>query len=153
MAFIDDNHRQVAQNVAEAVVWDGASAAKGALLGHARRFERPFVEASGVFRWVAPGELEVRVNNTETGSATKLVDVCGTKACKLIGLDFTSANVVVCTKLGVLLALRLIATHVDDRWKSNVVHVYLWEGTGQASSIAERMASVDFVLHAQSQGR
>ena len=41
----------------------------------------------------------------------------------------------------------------QGRWTSNVVHVYLWEGTGQASSIAERMASVDFVLHAQSQGR
>ena len=32
------------------------------------------------------------------------------------------------------------------RWTSNVVHVYLWEGSGHAS-LAKNMANVDFALH------
>ena len=72
------------------------------------------------------------MNNTETEFATKQVDVCGIKACKLIGLDFTSANVVVSTKLGVLLALRLNATHVDD--DRNVVAPLRSSGVCDATS-------------------
>ena len=34
------------------------------------------------------------------------------------------------------------------RWTSNVVHVYLWEGTGH-SGLAAKMAAVDFIIHAQ----
>ena len=34
------------------------------------------------------------------------------------------------------------------RWTSNVVHVYLWEGSGH-SGLAAKMADVDFVVHAQ----
>jgi integrase len=34
------------------------------------------------------------------------------------------------------------------RWTSGVVHVYLWEGTGQ-QGLAAKMSAVDFVIHAQ----
>ena len=34
------------------------------------------------------------------------------------------------------------------RWTSNVVHVYLWEGSGH-SGLAAKMAAVDFIIHAQ----
>lgn len=42
--------------------------------------------------------------------------------------------------------IEMIKRH--GRWSSNVVHVYLWEGSGH-SGLAARMAAVDFVIHAQ----
>ena len=42
--------------------------------------------------------------------------------------------------------IEIIKRH--GRWTSNVVHVYLWEGSGH-SGLAAKMAAVDFVVHAQ----
>ena len=111
LAEVDANRRHVARSVADAVVWAGASA-MGAPLGHARRFDRPFIEASRVFQAVAPeskAATAIVVGSTTLGGKSVRFEVpiqdheCLVSTSSLPGIMFTGAGVLVCTEFGVLL--------------------------------------------------